>query len=135
MISIERHNPAALGVPTKAYSNGLLVRLAGAELMFTAEQLSRNPDGSVYAPDDVEKQTRRVYERLIAILAEAGMTLDHVVKAQIFITDIADAPVVSKVRDELLRSAPPVSTLVQVSALIKPGCKVAIEVVAARVYT
>lgn len=132
MSSIERYNPVALRVPTKAYSNGVLVPLGVADIMFTTGQLSQNGDGSVYAPDDVEAQTRRVYERIESILSEAGMTLDNIVKAQIFVTDIQDAPLVSKVRDELLRANPPVSTLVQVSKLIKPECKVEIEVIAMR---
>lgn len=132
MSEIKRYNPVSLRIPTKAYSNGVLVPLGVADIMFTTGQLSQNEDGSVFAPDDVEAQTRRVYERIAIILAEAEMTLDNVVKAQIFITDINDAPLVSKVRDELLRVNPPVSTLVQVSQLIKPEYRVEIEVVAVR---
>ena len=135
MKSIRRFNPVSLRVPTKAYSNGLLVPLGVADIMFTTGQLSQNEDGTVHAPDDVEAQTRRVYERISAILAEAEMSLDNIVKAQIFVTDMADSPTVAKVRDELFRNNPPVSTLVQVSGLMKPEYKVEVEVIAMRLNT
>jgi 2-iminobutanoate/2-iminopropanoate deaminase len=133
MNSIKFINPESLRVPTKSYSNGLLVPLGTADLMFVTGQLSQDADGSVLCPDDAEGQARHIFDRISTILEGAGMSLDNVVKAQIFVTNIADAPAVSKVRNEVFKVSRPVSTLVQVSALVKEGCCVEIEVIAARV--
>jgi len=130
--SIKRYNPGSLKVPTKAYSNGVLIPLGVADIMFTTGQLSQNEDGTVHAPDDVEAQTRHIYKRIETILGEADMTLDHIVKAQIFVTNIEDGAIVAKVRDELLSANPPASTLLEVSKLLKPEYKVEIEVIAVK---
>ena len=132
MNSIEFINPDSLRVPTKAYSNGLLVPLGTADLMFVTGQLSQDIDGNVLCLGDAEGKARHIFDRISTILGGAGMSLDNVVKAQIFVTNIADAPAVSKVRNEVFKVSRPVSTLVEVSALVKEGCCVEIEVIAAR---
>jgi len=133
MSAIKFINPESLRVPTKAYSNGLLVPLGAADLMFVTGQLSQDVDGNVVHPNDAEGQTRQIFDRISVILTEAGMSLDNVVKAQIFVTDITDGPAVSKVRNEVFNVSRPVSTLVEVNALVKEGCCVEIEVIAARI--
>ena len=125
-------NPTSLRIPTKSYSQGIVIPLGAADLMFITGQVAQNIEGEVIAPNDAEAQTRVIYNRLSDILAGADMTLDNVVKAQIFLTDIADGPIVSKVRDEIFKVAKPVSTLVEVNNLVKPGCCVEIELTAVR---
>lgn len=132
-MSIVSHvNPASLRVPTKAYSNGVVVCLGDVEMMFVTGQLSQDVDGQVLFPDNAEEQARQIFKRLEIILAEAKMSLDNVVKAQIFVTRIADVPAVTKVRDEAFKVSRPASTLLEVGAMVKPGCCVEIEVIAVR---
>ena len=100
--------------------------------MFVTGQLSQDIDGNVVFPNDAERQTRQVFDRINTILSEGGMSLDNVVKAQIFVTRIADAPSVVKVRDEVFQVSRPVSTLLEVGAMVKDGACVEIEVIAAR---
>ncbi|MGC2234944.1 MAG: RidA family protein [Pyrinomonadaceae bacterium] len=135
MSSIKLINPESLRVPTKAYSNGLLLPLGVADLMFVTGQLSQDAEGNVVYPNNAEGQAKIIFDRISAILSEAGMSLDNVVKAQIFVTNIADAPAVSKVRNEVFNVSRPVSTLVEVNALDKDECCVEIEVIAARMNT
>lgn len=132
MTGIRIINPESLKIPTKAYSQGIIVPLGGVNLMFVTGQVSQDIDGKVLHPNDAEKQTLIVYERIKEILREGDMTLDHVVKAQIFLTNISDGPVVSKIRDSIFNAAKPVSTLVEVTNLVKPGCCVEIEVTAVK---
>jgi len=63
-------------------------------------------------------------------LNDGEMTLENIVKAQVFLTNIKDAPLVSGVRDKVFKTAKPTSTLVEVSNLVKEGCCVEIEVTA-----
>jgi 2-iminobutanoate/2-iminopropanoate deaminase len=63
-------------------------------------------------------------------LISAGSSLDNVVKAQIFLTDINDFAKVSAIRDKYFAKSKPVSTLVEVNATTRKGAKVEIEVTA-----
>lgn len=125
-------NPVSLRVPTKSYSNGVLLHLGKVDIMLITGQLSQDAAGIVLHPSDAEGQARHIFSRLSTILAEGGMSLDHVVKIQIFVTSIKDAPLVSRVRDEVLKVSRPASTLLEVGAMVKPECCVEIEVIAAR---
>ena len=132
MSAIDFINPISLRVPTKAYSNGVLLHLGAFDLMFVTGQLSQDASGNVLHPQSAEDQARHIFSRIATILEEGGMSLDNIVKIQVFVTSIADAPAVSRVRDELLKVSRPASTLLEVGAMVKPDCRVEIEVVAAR---
>ena len=67
--------------------------------------------------DDVIEQSRQTIVNLKAILAAAGCTLQHVVKATVYLTDMADYPRVNKVYAEALAPNKPARTCVAVSAL------------------
>ena len=129
---IKSINPKSLQLPTKAYSQGVLIPLGDAELFFVTGQIAQDIDGNVVAPNDAKVQTELVFSRIADILKEGGMTMDNVVKAQIFLTNMKDSSVVSKVRDEVFKTSRPVSTLVGVSGLVKEGCCVEIEVTAVK---
>jgi 2-iminobutanoate/2-iminopropanoate deaminase len=63
------------------------------------------------------EQTRQTIVNLEAILAAAGCTLQHVVKATLYLTDMADYPRVNKVYDQAFAPNKPARTCVAVSAL------------------
>ena len=115
-----------------AYSHGITVPLPGADLIFVTGQIAMDSDGNVVAPNDAEKQTEFIFENIQKILNEAGATLDNVVKAQIFLTNMNDFSKVSPVRNKYFANSKPVSTLVEVSKLVKEGCCVEIEVIAVK---
>ncbi len=131
-MDIKRFNPTSLKQPTNSYSNGVLISLGGADLYFVTGQIAQENDGSIVAPLNATLQTDFVFKRIAAILDDVGMSMDDVVKAQIFLTDMKDLPTVSKIRNEYFKNSRPVSTLVEVSRLVKEGCCVEIEVIAAR---
>lgn len=113
-----------------AYSHGYTVAIGDTKIIFTTGQIALDKDGNVLYPNDAGKQAECIYDSLQKILAEAGATLDDVVKTTVFLTDIDDFSKVSPIRNNYLKSAEPVSTLVEVSKLVKPGCCVEIEVIA-----
>lgn len=132
MDEIKRINPESLRIPTKAYSQGILVPLGNAELLFVTGQLPQDIDGNVVAPNDVKTQTELVFSRISKILQEGDMTIDNVVKIQIFVKNIADSKVISQILDEVFKNSRPASTLVEVSNFVKEGCCVEIEVIAVK---
>lgn len=122
-------NPAGTSA-MGAYSQGLRIPLGDSIIVLTSGQIAADEAGSPLAPGDMAAQTRIVFERVAAVLAEAGATLRDVVKVQIFVTDMGQRPAVSAVRDEYLGGVDPVSTLVEVSQTVVAGCDIEIEAMA-----
>ena len=67
--------------------------------------------------DDVIEQTKQSIRNVEAILAGAGCTLQDVVKAVVYLTDMADYPRVNSVYEEAFAPNRPARTCVAVSAL------------------
>lgn len=115
-----------------AYSHGLKVNLGNnKEMIFVTGQIAQDANGNVVC-EDIEGQTEYVFNCIQNILKEVGASLDDVVKAQIFLTDINDFSKVSPIRNKYFAKSKPVSTLVEVNSLVKKGCKIEIEVIAIR---
>ena len=75
----------------------------------------------------LEEQTVRVMENVKTILEEAGTTLEHVVKRNIYLTHAGDF---DGVHDVLERYFQPIATTTVVVGLIPPSSRVEIEVIA-----
>ena len=99
------------------------------EMIFVTGQIAQDKNGNVVC-DDIEGQTEYVFNCINDILKEANASLDDVVKTQIFLTDINDFSKVSPIRNKYFANSNPVSTMVEVSSLVKKGCKIEIEVIA-----
>lgn len=115
-----------------SYSHGYTVEIGDTKIIFTTGQIALDKNGNVLYPDDPVKQTEFIFEALQTILQESGASLDDVVKTTIFLTDMNDFPKISPIRNRYFKHSEPVSTLVEVSKLVKPGCRVEIEVIAVK---
>jgi len=82
-------------------------------------------DGSV--PEDVETQFKVAIDCLDCALRAAGGRPEHVVKVQVFLTDVNDRAKINPIRQRYFGAHRPASTLVEVSGLISPELKVEIE--------
>lgn len=122
-------NPTDMTPPMGAYSHGYVVPLGTARMIFVTGQIPIDSEGNLVS-DDITEQTRFVFERIVSILEAGNASMADVVKAQIFLTDIDDFAAVSAIRNEYFGESKPVSTLVEVSALVREGCKVEVEVIA-----
>lgn len=127
----EKINSGAFAERMGSYSHGYKVDVGSGFLIFTSGQIALDRDGNVVYPDDVGRQAEFVFGCLRDILRKAGASLDDVVKATIYVTDMADYAVVSQVRNRCFSRCEPATTLVEVSALAREGCRVEVEVVAA----
>ncbi|MEN9885867.1 MAG: hypothetical protein RL758_445 [Pseudomonadota bacterium] len=127
-MSNTRINPASMGGEPASYSNGILAK--GASTLYVAGQIGIDAQGQ--ASPDFETQVRQTWTNVATILAEAGMTLQDIVKTTIYLVDRADYATFVKVRTEVLNGHKPASTLVYVSGLVKPEWKVEIDVIASR---
>ena len=125
-----RINPPNFTKTVGAYSQGLKVEIGDKAMVFVSGQLAMDADGNPVAPDDISEQTRYIFDNIKTLLANAGASLEDVVKVQIFLTDISKFTQVSTVRNEYLEHIKPVSTLVEISRTVRDGCDVEIEVIA-----
>ena len=99
------------------------------KLLFPSGQIPLDPATGELVDGPIEQQTERVMENLKAVLAAAQLTLDHIVKTTIFLTDMADFPKVNAVYGRFFSQAPPARSTIQVAALPK-GAQVEIEAIA-----
>ena len=83
--------------------------------------------GTTGAGSDVTAQTRDALRRIEIALHEAGGSLADVVRTRMYVTDISSWQQVGSVHAEVFGDIRPVSTMVEVSALIAPELLVEIE--------
>jgi 2-iminobutanoate/2-iminopropanoate deaminase len=114
--------PAAIGPYSQAVLHGDTVYVSG--------QLPLNPETKKMA-DEVGSQTEQSMNNIKAILAEAGCTMEQVVRCGVFVTDLADFAVVNEVYATFFQGDYPARATVQVAAL-PLGAKVEIDAVAVR---
>jgi enamine deaminase RidA (YjgF/YER057c/UK114 family) len=90
---------------------------------------SVNVDGVVVG-DTPYAQTVEILRKLSAELSRVGASLDDVIQTRMYVTDISRADEVGRAHSEAFDLVRPVSTMVEVSALIDPRMLVEIEAVA-----
>jgi enamine deaminase RidA (YjgF/YER057c/UK114 family) len=97
-------------------------------LVWVAGSVGVRPDGSI--PDDAGEQMEAALVNIDACLRAAGAGPQHVVKVNVYLTDINDRAKVNPPRQRYFGDHRPASTLVGVTALVLPALKVEIEVTA-----
>ncbi|WP_017754916.1 RidA family protein [Calidifontibacillus oryziterrae] len=112
--------PAAIG----PYSQGIIVN----NMFYSSGQIPLKADGELVT-GDVQVQTHQVFTNLKAVLAEAGASLDSVVKTTVFIKDMNDFGKMNEVYGEYFANHKPARSCVEVARLPK-DVLVEIEVIA-----
>ena len=120
-------NPAAVYPPLGGYSHRVEVP-AGARLVFVSGQVPVAPDGST--PEGLEAQADLVYANLVAVLADAGIAPDAIVKLTTFIVGDDHVEHVRRARRKYLGDHRPASTAVYVRRLVDASWQVEIDAVA-----
>jgi 2-iminobutanoate/2-iminopropanoate deaminase len=116
--------PKAIGPYSQAIASGRLVFVSGS--------LPFDPAGKIdYSTQDVSAQARRVLDNIVLELEAANLTLDDVVSATVYVTDIDDFPAVNTVYASYFHPPYPARAFVQAAKLLR-GAKVEISVIAAR---
>jgi 2-iminobutanoate/2-iminopropanoate deaminase len=113
-----------------SYSPAKKIDLGGYYQIYVSGVQAPKDDNHRVVTDDVEEQTKLVFEDISQILSQADATLDDVVKAVIYITDMSDFDKISRIRGEYFKNSMPVSTLVEVNRMTRDGAKIEIEVTA-----
>lgn len=115
--------PAAIGPYSQAIEAGGMVFVSG--------QLPIDPATGAFAEGGIKELTRQSLTNMKAILAEAGLTMDNVVKTTVFLADMADFAEMNEVYASFFEGVCPARSAVAVKTLPKEA-RVEVECIAAR---
>ncbi len=115
--------PAAIG----PYAQGV----QAGQMVFVSGQLPINPETGALCAGTVADMTTQCMQNIAAILAQAGCTLQHVVKTTIFLKDLEDFAQVNAAYAAFFPENPPARACVQVARLPKDAL-VEIEAIACK---
>lgn len=114
--------PAAIGPYSQAIRVGNTVWISG--------QIPLDPATGELVGGPIESQARRVFENLKAIVTAAGASLDQVVKATVYLTDLASFATVNQVMAQYFREPYPARAAIGVAALPR-GAAIEVECILA----
>lgn len=113
--------PAAIGPYSQAIQVGNLV--------YTSGQIPINPLTGTVVEGGIKEQTRQSLQNVKAILQEAGLTMQNVIKTTVFMADMNDFADMNAVYAEFFSEPYPARSAVAVKTLPK-GVMVEIEAIA-----
>jgi enamine deaminase RidA (YjgF/YER057c/UK114 family) len=107
---------------SRAVRVGNMIEVAGT--------VAADENGNVVGVGNAYEQTKFIFAKIEKALAEAGASLEDIVRTRMFMTDISLIDEVGLAHGEVFRDIRPASTALQISALINPEMLVEIEVTA-----
>jgi 2-iminobutanoate/2-iminopropanoate deaminase len=108
-------NTSSAPAPIGPYSQAILT----GNMLFISGQICIDPATGDLKNKDIQQETHQVMHNLRAILSEAGMGFQNVVKTSIFITDMNRFSEINEVYGKYFEGSFPARETVQVSALPK----------------
>jgi enamine deaminase RidA (YjgF/YER057c/UK114 family) len=123
-------NPPGISKPV-GFSH--VAEVLAGRTVYIAGQVGLDPSGKMAgAPGDFRAQATQTFDNLKAALTSVGGTFEHVVKLNVYFTDIpAHVAVFREVRDRYLsKDTPPTSTFVQVVRLARDNALLEVEAIA-----
>lgn len=99
--------------PIGPYSQAIL----SGNMLFVSGQIPLNPATGTLQIETIEQATQQVLTNLEALLAEAGMNFENVVKCSIFLKDLNDFSRVNEIYGSYFNTTPPARETVEVARL------------------
>ena len=113
--------------PIGPYSQAVLVE--GGKFLFVSGQIPIDPATGEIVGETIEEQAERAVRNMLAIVEEAGGSVENIVKVTAFLSDINDYPKFNEVYEKFFSKSKPARAVVGVANLPK-GVKVEIECIA-----
>lgn len=113
----------AVWEPLVGYSRA--VRVGGAA--WVSGTTAAAEGGGAVGGDDIGAQTREAIRRIGAALEQVGLSLEHVVRTRLYVTDIRRWEEVGRAHGEAFGTIRPAASMVEVARLIDPALLVEVE--------
>ena len=122
-IIVTKNAPAAIGPYSQAVQAG--------NTLFASGQLGIDPATGEFAAEDVKGQTAQIFKNIRALLAEAGYSVDEVVKTTVFLADMDYFSAMNEVYATQFEGTFPARSTIAVKTLPK-NALVVIEIIAVK---
>lgn len=99
--------------PIGPYSQAILKN----DTLYVSGQIPLNPFSGELVTDSIQNATHQVMKNIFALLEEAGLTIDNVVKCSIFLKDLNDFAEMNAIYGSYFNEVPPARETVQVAKL------------------
>ena len=113
--------PSAIGPYSQAIRIG--------DFLYTSGQIALNPDTMEMMNGEIEEQTERVLKSIEAILKVDCLSMAHVIKTTVYLTDLGEFSRMNQVYEKFFEKTKPARACVQVAALPK-GAKIEMDAIA-----
>lgn len=113
--------PKAIGPYSQAVIEG--------KLLFASGQIPLDPSSGELVGGSIDRSAERIFDNLEAVLREAGLTFQDVVKTTVFLTKTEDFPAMNAVYAKRFGEHRPARSTVTVAALPK-GASLEIDLIA-----
>lgn len=120
-----KRRPVKTGPPNGIFTPAIIT----GDLVFTSGQIGLDPKTGQFPEGGIEAQTQQVFRNLAAVLEASGSSVDHIVKATVFLADMNDYNVMNDLYKKQFKGDPPARTTVQVARLPRDA-RIEIEAVA-----
>lgn len=122
-MNIERHFTHTKWEPQVSYCRAL----RAGNLIYLSGTAPVGEDGHTFAPGDAYAQAHRCFEIIQTTLAAMDAGLRQVVRTRMYVTDISQWEAFGKAHQEFFGEHPPVTTMVEVNALISADMLIEVE--------
>lgn len=113
--------PAAIGPYSQAVRVG--------DFLYTSGQIALDPRSGEFLSGEIEQETERTIQNIIAILQADGLNLGNVIKTTVYLSDLSHFSRMNKVYEKYFLENKPARACIQVAALPKMA-KVEIDAIA-----
>lgn len=101
--------------PIGPYSQAILAN----DTLYVSGQIPVDPASGELVAESIEASTHQVMKNILALVNEAGMSVENIVKCSIFLKDLGNFERVNEIYASYFRSLPPARETVQVARLPK----------------
>ena len=126
---LQRLNPASVSPPFSRYSHAVAAP-QGYRWLHISGQVGADRDRKI--ANGFEAQAELAWSNLIACIKAAGFAVQDLVKVTILLTRASDIAASRQVRDRMLGSVEPASTMMIVAGLAAPDLLIEVDGIAAR---
>lgn len=105
---------------SRAVRVGKVVEIAGTTAV--------DSDGQIIGVGDIGAQTEYIFKKIDNVLKKAGSNMSDVIRTRMYVTDINNWEVVTRIHGNIFSEIKPVSTIVEVSRLIDEELLIEVEI-------